>query len=484
MKKILYLFLLVSFIFVANNEAYSRAGGGGGKRSKSSSSSSSSYSSGSSITRSIAGRTTSKGIGGIPWWAVITFGAVGVAIYIIYRMNKAKIDAKLNEATGGLAGHFTGAESQEHSFINDGTLPSDFLMANPDFNLDVFKSKVQIAFPAIQDAWMNQNLSKVRKWISDGVYQRFHIQFEMMKKLGQKNEVSNVKVDAIKLVSGNLQNDFSVITVAVYFTMDDKFISEKIKGLNEEFYGEKAMEYWTFVKKSGATKGDLYSSGNCPNCGDMLNEDGGEVSKCKSCGTVTYLGDYDWVLSEITQEEDYNEGFYANEAAVLEVLKKDGQSIQSMEDKTSNAFVNYLFSLSSTDTKYFERFATEELLPTLKQQNEKPYLFNRVYINTVDYMNYYADDKFNHIMVSVKYSAQRVRLNGNDVDLIDDDINSHFVTLTLSKKLGGDLSKAKLWSHDCPGCGAPFADSTALKCSYCGEKINSTDKEWIVTAIN
>ncbi len=222
----------------------------------------------------------------------------------------------------------------------------------------------------------------------------------------------------------------------------------------------------------------------CPNCGDMLNEDGGEVSKCKSCGTVTYLGDYDWVLSEITQEEDYSEGFYANENEVLAVLKNDGQSIQSMEDKTSNAFVHYLLSLSSVDTKHFARFATEELLPTLKQQNETPFVYNRVYINTVDYMSYYADDKFNNIMVSVKYSAQRVRLNDNKVDLIDDDVNSHFVTLTLSKKLGGDLSKAKLWSHDCPSCGAPFADSTALKCSFCGEKINSTDKEWIVSAIS
>jgi uncharacterized Zn finger protein (UPF0148 family) len=476
MKKILYLFLIVSFIFVASNDAYPRAGGGGGKKSSSSSRSSTrirSFSSGSS-----------KGVGVFPLWAIFTFGGLGLVIYIIYRMNKSKIDAKLNEATAGLAGNFTGTEAHNHSIINEGTLSSDFLIANPDFNLETFKGKVQIAFPAIQDAWMNQNLSKVRKWISDGVYQRFHVQFEMMKKLGQKNEVSNIKIDAIKLVSGNLQNDFSVITVAVYFTMDDKFISEKIKELNEEFYGEKAMEYWTFVKKSGVTKGDLYSSGNCPNCGDLLNEDGGEVSKCKSCGTVTYLGDYDWVLSEITQEEDYNEGFYANEAVVLEVLKPVGQSIQSMEDKTSNAFVHYLLSLSSTDNKFFSRFATEELLSTLKQQNETPFVYNRVYINTVDYMNYYADDKFNHIMVSVKYSAQRVRLNENKVDYIDDDVNSHFVTLTLSKKLGGDLSKAKLWSHDCPGCGAPFADSTALKCSYCGEKINSTDKEWIVSAIS
>ena len=77
MKKILYLLLIVSFVFVASNDAYPRAGGGGGKKSSSSSRSSTrirSFSSGSS-----------KGVGVFPLWAIFTFGGLGLVIYIIYR---------------------------------------------------------------------------------------------------------------------------------------------------------------------------------------------------------------------------------------------------------------------------------------------------------------------------------------------------------------------------------------------------------------
>ena len=64
------------------------------------------------------------------------------------------------------------------------------------------------------------------------------------------------------------------------------------------------LEYWSFIK-NGCKEKDLYHTNNCPNCGGDLPADGGETAKCPYCSTITYLGDYDWILSEITQSDDY-----------------------------------------------------------------------------------------------------------------------------------------------------------------------------------
>ncbi|MDP2387997.1 MAG: Tim44-like domain-containing protein [Bacteroidota bacterium] len=474
MKKIILHSLLFIFLAFSSHELYARAGGSGGKKSSSSrSSSSSSYSSGSSSSYRSSGSS-----GGLSTMAWIGIGGGILAIWLIrYLINKNKSGAGASD-------------SGSSSFIapQNGNMPvigNEFLAVNPGFNKDEFKGKVKIAFMAIQEAWMQQNLSKVRKWISDGVYQRFNLQFEMMKKLEQVNNLSNIDIKQIQFIKAYTEGSFSIITVGISFSMDDEFISKKMKGLNEKFKGDSATEVWTFVKKSGKVEKDLYHSNNCPNCGSSLGDDGGEVSKCPSCSTVTYLGDYDWVLSEITQEEDFNadNNTVPLDPSLTDLMSKESICIQNMEDKAANAFVHYLFAKAWNDTKPFNRFATDEALAELKASFQEPFVFNRVYINRVTCKRFDTDEDLNKFHFSIKYSGQKVKLSSDDVKLIDKEIDSFTCSLTLGKKAGAELSKGKLWSHDCPGCGAPYADTSSSNCSYCGEKINSTDKEWVVTAV-
>ena len=71
---------------------------------------------------------------------------------------------------------------------------NQFLQENPDFNLNEFFAKVKTAFISIQTAWAEKNLSNVRRFISDGVYQRFNTQFKMMTLLKQNDIISNVTI--------------------------------------------------------------------------------------------------------------------------------------------------------------------------------------------------------------------------------------------------------------------------------------------------
>lgn len=481
MKKITGLLLII--FLLSNHLSYSRAGGGGGKKSsddESSSSSSSSsrdddddddYSSSSSRSSS-----SSSGKGpDLPGWA---YAAIigGFIIYYLIDTRRKKVAQKANAAQPR-------KNNIQKSNSNKPVIDEIFMKANPGFDKQAFKTKVKTAFISIQDAWSQQNLSKVRNWISDGIYQRFNMQFEMMKQLEQKNFITNISINQITFVKAYVEGSYSIVTVAVDFKMDDQFISEKMKQLNQKFLGDEAIEYWTFVKKSGAIEKDLYQNNSCPNCGNELNKNGGEISKCPSCGTITYLGDYDWVLSEITQEDDYNEdaqGINKNNL-LIDLRTEEELCVQNMEDKASNAFVHYLFAKAWNKSSHFERFATDEVVQKIKQEKDEPFIYNRVYLNRVTFSNYNSTENKHHLKFDVVYSSQRVQLNNDKVKELDSDIVTHKASLTLSRQGGQKISKSKLWSHECPSCAAPYTDSTSSKCGYCNEKINTTQFDWVVT---
>lgn len=456
-------------VFLLSNQlSYSRAGGGGGKNHSSSSHSSSSHHSSShssSHSRGGSGSLSGKEV-------VIIFGSV-IGFLVLAAVFKGGRGSNRQQQNN----------SHKKQNNNQPVITPEFMAANPGFNKEEFKGKVKIAFMAIQDAWMQQNLSKVRNWISDGVYQRFNLQFEMMKQLGQKNLLSNISIQQITFIKTQVESTYSTLTVSVKFKLDDKFISEKMPKLNESYSGDEALEYWTFVKKSGPINKDLYHDNSCPNCGNELNKDGGEVSKCPSCSTVTYLGDYDWVLSEITQEDDYEDDtdFDANDKKLEALRKEEEFCIQNMEDKASNAFVHYLFASAWNKSSHFKRFAIDEVIAKLDTENDEPYIYNRVYLNRVTYSEYTFEGNTHHLNFTVVYSSQRVQLKNYKVKELDDDIETRWGSLTLSRNVGAK-SKSKLWSHECANCGAPYTDTTSSTCSYCNAKINSTSQDWVVTA--
>ncbi|HQO41207.1 MAG TPA: Tim44 domain-containing protein, partial [Spirochaetota bacterium] len=221
----------------------------------------------------------------------------------------------------------------------------NFIRNNPDFNEDQFREIVREAFLKIQNAWERQDLSGVRKFISDGVYQRFNTQFTMMQLLKQRNTLDNVTVNKIYIDRVNSDGLFDIIHLAINATITDRFISDLDSSLNsggtEEF-----VEYWSFIKKRGRARKDLYYTDNCPSCGAPLPEDMGELSICSSCGTQTNSGEYDWVLSEITQADDYvssnpklDKSDDLNEKIRRLINENEDFSVQLVEDKASNGYL-------------------------------------------------------------------------------------------------------------------------------------------------
>ena len=367
----------------------------------------------------------------------------------------------------------------------DYTLPTGPMTSFPE-GLDV--KKVQTSFLEIQDAWQKKDLKVVRKWISDGVYQRYTAQFEMMNKLNQVNRLSNIRVNGVAVAKTSTDGAYQTADVAISFTMNDEFKSDKYPQFNESFYDDSDMEYWTFIKRADAQAGkNLYDNANCPNCGAPFETKMGEISRCSGCGTLTNNASYDWVLSEITQQDDYNgDDSMVRNAQLHELTKNDKLfSVQRMEDIASNVFMQIMEVMTDDKTKKLSRFAdkdTASKILDIKKQSGS-FVFDRLYLNDVSLIDFTTDSEKLNLVFSLTATYQRIQVAGTNLRLIDGELTSHPFSIVLSKNLKALQTPAKetVYSYECASCGAPYNDTTDDVCTYCGEPVIDLNKSWVLT---
>ncbi|MBU1534809.1 TIM44-like domain-containing protein [Myxococcota bacterium] len=359
---------------------------------------------------------------------------------------------------------------------------------NPEFDEKAFKEKVHTCFMEIQKAWEKKELGPVRRWISDGVYQRFNMQFRMMDLLKQKNTLESLTVKNIQIDSIESDGAFDIINVAIRAIVVDKFVSQLDPSLNsggkEEF-----LEFWSFIRKRGNPEKDAYSENSCPNCSSPLPEGMGEVSKCDACGSIINSGEYDWVLSEITQADDYAARNPKLKKAqefsqqITELIADNADfSVQLVEDKASNGYLQLTMAIALKDQAAMRRFVNDKVFEKASAAfAPDTVLFNRFYLNDVSLIGVLEEDNRNVLAFSIKSSCQRVKLVNGKVVGKDNSLFSETEIVLMSRDKKSVNQGHSLYSHSCPGCGGPLADTLDVHCPYCGGVLNSTSYEWIIT---
>ncbi|HRH58424.1 MAG TPA: TIM44-like domain-containing protein [Chitinophagales bacterium] len=409
---------------------------------------------------------------------------LAVVVFAIYKASKSY------QAVSGL-NSIPSMNSNRADFISNRVdkITDDFKAKNPDFDLVKFKDKVRTAFMQIQDAWMMQDLSKVRKWISDGVYQRFNTQFIMMKAIEQVNEMSNINILQTYIDDVESDGEYDIVHVGIQYSMYDGFKSAKYEYLNDGGPLQ-ALEFWSFIKKSGVKEKDLYHTTNCPNCGGDLPADGGETAKCPYCSTITYLGDYDWILAEITQPDDYynSNSKYEKQGKFSKKIReqigeKQDFSLQLLEDKASNGYMQMMTALVLKKPEIARRFVSDDLYNKLETQikSEPKFVFNRLYLNHVTSFDYFREQEKDNVVIALKRSYQKIKNTDSDKPEFGRNILSTNEVLVMSRDTGAGKPRGSLYAHSCPNCGAPIKDTTEINCTYCNAQLNSTKYEWIIS---
>ncbi|MDD3741076.1 MAG: TIM44-like domain-containing protein [Bacteroidales bacterium] len=366
-----------------------------------------------------------------------------------------------------------------------------YKIAHPDFKEEEFISKVSKAFTDIQAAWSEMNISKVRRFISDGMYQRVNTQFKMMNILKQRNLLEKLEIKGIIIDKIETDGIFDVMHVAVYASIKDKFVSETYPNLNTASF-EEFVEYWSFIRKNSAVSKDMYHTYNCPNCGGDLSANMGDLSKCPYCGTITNSGEYDWVLAEITQADDYVTTSHLHDMSntlankIEEISDADPNfAVQIIEDKASNGYLQIETARVLKDPKLMIRFVTNEFYNKFEVEigSSSHFVYNRIFLNDVTLIGALQKDNKNILALAVKSSYQRVVINNGKAQLLDAAVYSKNEVVFMSKDISSGENKGSVYAHQCPSCGGTISDTTDLNCPYCGNQINSTKNEWIISDI-
>ena len=476
--KIVGLSLLLLLV-LGNLVLFARAGGAGGSSGSSGFSSGGSSNDGAFIFALIF--QLIRIIGPIPTLVIVLIGL------LIFRLQTRAQHQRTNTV------HQTRRVSAESS--GPPASVKEFLKQNPDFSLPEFEGRVRKAFFDIQEAWQKKSMDPVRRYVSDALYQRFTTQFLMMNLLEQTNELSNIRIQRIWLQKAEREGDIQTLDVGIQATLTDRFVCKTNPSLNSGGT-ETFTEYWSFLRKGKKSSTadytrDMYHSNDCPSCSAPLPEDLGERGQCPYCRTVVNTGEFDWVLSEITQVEDYGASMALENRAsgggrrkAQEVLSAiPGQSVQSIEDQASNAYLQILSAIVRKEPQGMRRFTGDTLYTSLEKAIPPGnVVYNRLFLNHATLLSAGMAESENKIRASVaiKMTYQRVELTNKRTQLIDRALYTKSEVLTLERALPqGQVSKGSLLMHQCPACGAGIQDSLDTACPYCSTVYTGGTHDWV-----
>ncbi len=463
-----FVFILVLFLSLGVEFLFARAGGGGSRSSSSG-----------------GGGGGGLGVMYLIFYLIrilpfpFNIIAIGIIFFVLFKgSRKVRNDGSA----------FRSFQGQKDSVKAEGY--TDFLIHHPDFDEAGFKKKVQKAFTAIQKAWTEKKIAGARRYITDGIYQRFLTQIKMMDLLKQTDTISDIDIINIWIDRIEEDGEYDIIHAGIHASMKDIFRSELSDALNSRVDDE-FIEYWSFIRRKSSKNKDLYGTVACPNCGAPLTEEHLDVVKCTFCGTLLNNGEYDWILSEITQANDYAASrrsirkIEAIKSRISQDALSNEASIQLIEDKASNGYLQILSAVTSRDLRGIKRFTSSSFAQKLQQSlPEETIAFNRIYLNNVSVIGADRREDINRLFIAVRSSFQRISVeNGKIKKRIDPFVVTKTEVLVMNKKVHAGRSKGSLYAGSCPACGAPVEDPFAVKCSFCGTEYNREDKEWIIDNI-
>jgi len=382
-----------------------------------------------------------------------------------------------------------GLTSQESDELN--SAKQKILANDPDFSVEGLCGRVRDAFLLIQNAWSDMNMLKARAFISDGIFERFSLQLKMYKSSKIKNTMSDIKVLNSEIVSIRSNKFFDSVDVKITASAVDRFINtDNDKCIQGGSYPESFVEYWTLLRRPGAkTKTDPGLLENCcPNCGNPLELL--DKTECPSCKAIVNSGEYDWVLTEITQESEYSARPPRSIPGLKEISEADPAfSISHIEDRASVIFFRHIAAQYFGDAKYLVKLADGEYLHTNRDDfktlpDGKHRFFADVAVGCVELLEVTstesADNDF--LRVLIRWSGHKIttEVPGFLAPNFDASRLYHHEMILERNKGVKSSDKNILSSVHCPNCGAPEVNSSKPYCEYCQTPLNDGSRDWIL----
>ena len=349
---------------------------------------------------------------------------------------------------------------------------------DPAFTAAHFLSRVTAISTRLQEAWGRGDMHPVRNYVSQGVYNRFRLQLDLMiHEEGVIDCTSDFAITDARVTGISSARNYQTLHVRITAQIRDLTIDaslsddDKRKLLAEEPL-ETFTEIYSFTRRTGAKTDTTkdWLKGQCPNCG-FVPENFSEVNKCPNCATIYNSGEFEWVLSEITQLEEWRPTS-CQDIPGLAALEEKNLSInrEVIEDRASYLFWRWVYARAKGMPSAIARDATKEFLQAFSAQRSA---ISEIAVGAVDLERVSQDGDTVRAVVAVKWSAARAR----DAE---PEYREHAFTLMLPVATTNEYGLAE---HSCPNCGAPLPELDALTCAYCGADLPSAVNDWMLESV-
>lgn len=175
---------------------------------------------------------------------------------------------------------------------------------NPDFSWAAFSTHVNHVFVSLQQAWSSLQWERARPYETDYLFQTHRFWIERYRADGLVNKLDDVAITQIQACRIERDPFYETITVRIFASMKDYTVDAAgaVVGGNPKI-DRKFSEYWTFLRRSGASERPEGSSEQCPSCGAELKIS--QAGVCEYCQAKVVSGEFGWILALIEQDESY-----------------------------------------------------------------------------------------------------------------------------------------------------------------------------------
>ncbi len=179
-----------------------------------------------------------------------------------------------------------------------------FQQKHPEFKWTEFGERVKTTYFALQNAWTERKWDLVRPYESENIFQTHLYWINEYEKQNRVNVLKDIVIH--KTVPVKIEEDlyYESITTRVYGSMIDYTIEASTNKMvcGDTQSKREFTEYWTFIRTHQSPEKKKHDQG-CPACGAPLKIN--QAGRCEYCSTLITTGDYEWVLSQIEQDETY-----------------------------------------------------------------------------------------------------------------------------------------------------------------------------------
>ncbi len=448
--------------------AWSRAGGGGGYSdgSSSSSSSSSSYSSG-------------GGSGGAGTEVELIPLFMLILVVVVYLLFSRKRQPRLVSNAVGLARPSTLEPTRK-----DQTHITTLEETDSEFDAEKFYGRVERAFLGLQQAWSLQDLSRVRGFMSDGLYERFAIQIREQIGAGFRNRMSDVKVIDLSICEVSLAEHFEIVSLRVDASASDwreDLISKKeVPNTRRQ---ERFVEYWTFLRAAGGVTGNNTGllEGECPNCSALVDPE--RAWECSSCESVLDSVPMDWVLTEITQASEWRSRSRQHIPGLKGATRTDpGLTLQHLEDRSSLLF----WRLKDSDRTGLTTSIASVARPAFMRQQQmwldaaRRHFTGDCAVGSVEVLGLMPGLGWQLALVEVRWAGSVFERREGSRPISKGARGPHRSLLVMARHADAQCTVGQaIVSAHCPNCGGPDQDSIDGACNYCGHMI-CDGQTWLI----